>query len=345
MISNSQLKEIRDYLNKSENPLFFFDDDVDGLASYLILKKYIDRGRGVMVKAEPILSEKLLHKVKENSPDLIFVLDIPIITQEFIDSVNVPIIWIDHHTPIERKGVHYYNPMLNDREDYKPTSYCAYKIVNQNIWIATIGSISDWYVPEFIDEFNASYPGILPKKIKDPAEAVYESKFGELTNLFSLLLKGKTSEVNKSISILYRIESPLELLNKETPRAKYLYNKIKKLKEEYERVLKYCLLQKSKEKMLLVRYPITKTSFISEISNELIYRNNNKIIILMRETGGRVKMSIRSRKIKLVDKLEKAIDGLDGYGGGHEFACGANILQEQFPIFLERFKSLINSKD
>lgn len=342
MITKSELDEIREYLRKAENPLFFFDDDQDGLCSYLLLKKYIDKGKGVVVKAEPILSEKLLHKVKEISPDYIFVLDIPEITQEFVDSVNVPIIWLDHHEIYDIKGVHYYNSRVHNPKDNRPTSYWAYKITNQNMWISAIGAISDWYIPEFVKEFEASYPNILPKNAKDPAEIMYESKFGKLTRLFSLLLKGKTSDVNKSISILSKIESPIELLNQETSKAKYLFKRVKKLEEEYQKVLEYCLKQKSKDKVLVITYPITKTSFTSEISNELMYKNKNKVIIVARESNDKIKLSIRSQKIKVTEALRKAIEGLDGYGGGHDLACGGNISKEDFPEFLEKFKSLLN---
>ena len=341
MIKESEIDEIRKYLKKSENPLFFFDDDPDGLSSYLLLKKYTDNGKGVSVKAEPILSEKLLHKVKEISPDCIFVLDVPDITQEFVDNVHVPIIWIDHHTPKKIKGVHYYNPLLNNKNDNRPVSYWAYKITNQNIWIAAVGSISDWHIPDFIEEFKSKYPGLIPSDKKTPDEIMFNSKFGELISLFAFILKGKTGDVQRSISILSKIESPLDLLNQETSRAKYLNKKIKKLKEEYNIVLENCINQKAKGKLWLINYPQTKTSFASGISNEILFRHPDKIVMVARENKGRMKISIRSKNIKVEDKLQKAIEGIDGYGGGHELACGANISNKDFKLFLERFKSLI----
>ena len=52
MLKKTQIEEFRKYLKKSENPLFFFDDDPDGLCSYLILKKYIDKGKGAVLKTK-----------------------------------------------------------------------------------------------------------------------------------------------------------------------------------------------------------------------------------------------------------------------------------------------------
>ena len=36
--------------------------------------------------------------------------------------------------------------------------------------------------------------------------------------------------------------------------------------------------------------------------------------------------------------------GLDGYGGGHELSCGANVNLNDFDEFLERFKKGVNKR-
>jgi len=45
MLTETQINEIKEHLEKAQNPLFFFDNDNDGLASFLLLRRYIDRGR------------------------------------------------------------------------------------------------------------------------------------------------------------------------------------------------------------------------------------------------------------------------------------------------------------
>ena len=65
MTREKQIEEFREYLKKAENPLFLFDDDPDGISSYLLLKKYIGKGKGVMVKAKPVVSEEFLRKIEE----------------------------------------------------------------------------------------------------------------------------------------------------------------------------------------------------------------------------------------------------------------------------------------
>ena len=52
MLLKTQIEEFRSYLKKSENPLFLFDDDPDGTCAYLLLSKYINKGKGVMVKTD-----------------------------------------------------------------------------------------------------------------------------------------------------------------------------------------------------------------------------------------------------------------------------------------------------
>src|SRR3989344_4848685 len=174
MIPKSKLLEIKKFLEKSENPLFFFDDDADGLCSYLLLRKHIDKGKGVIVKTIPNLGINFLSKVEYYKPDIIFILDKPLVDQEFIDRVNVPILWIDHHGPYEKKGIKYYNPRLKNKKDGRPTSYWCYKIVRENMWISMVGCIGDYFLPEFTKEFSKRYPKLVNKlnldKIKFDSE-------------------------------------------------------------------------------------------------------------------------------------------------------------------------------
>ena len=40
----------------------------------------------------------------------------------------------------------------------------------------------------------------------------------------------------------------------------------------------------------------------------------------------------------VLPKLNKAIEGLDGHGGGHEHACGCNVKKRDWDEFLGRIK-------
>ncbi len=339
MIPKNKLLEIKNFLEKSENPLFFFDDDVDGLCSYIPLKKHIDRGNGIIVKTSPNLTIDFLSKVDYYKPDTIFILDKPLVDQEFIDKINVPILWIDHHMPIERKGIHYYNPRLKDKKDSRPTSYWCYKVVKENLWIAMIGCIGDYFLPEFIKEFSKKYPRLIKKINLD--EIKFKSELGKLIKMCSFMLKGKTSEANKFIELFYNVKDPYEILDKKTKRGELIYEKFEKINKVYTKILDDALKSVTNERLLLYIYHSPKITFNKELANELIYKFPNKIVIVGREKNNVMRLSLRSRKIILPRILDMALKGLNGSGGGHEYACGVNIVKEDFPKFIERLKDYI----
>lgn len=345
MISEDKLREIKRYLDESENPLFFFDDDNDGMCSYLLLKKYLGKGKGICVRGNPILSSEFLRYVDENMPDKIFVLDKPIIDEEFIDRVNVPIVWIDHHTPIKREKVKYYNPRVENEKDSRSVVYWVQKITNmkEDLWIAGVGCISDCMIPDFFDELKKEYPDLFDGD-QNAKEILYETKFGELCRIMSFLLKGKVSIVNNSVNLLAKIKDPYELLNQSTKEAKLLAKRTEPIKKEYGNLLKNALKPgiKGKEKLLLFKYRAHRYSLTSELANELIYKNPDKIVIVAREKDDRIKMAIRSTKVDLRPIVEKALVGADGYGGGHEFACASNINIDDFDRFIDVFRTYIH---
>ena len=61
MILEEELDEIRTYLVKAENPLVFFDDDHDGLSSFILLKKNYPKINGVIVKGG-MKEEEIYHR-------------------------------------------------------------------------------------------------------------------------------------------------------------------------------------------------------------------------------------------------------------------------------------------
>src|SRR3990167_9586407 len=105
MLSEKQILEIREHLERAQNPLFYYDNDADGLCSFIILRKFIGRGKGVAVRSFPDLNASYARKAAELNADYVFVLDKPVISKEFvkeIDNLGLPLVWIDHHDlPIE----------------------------------------------------------------------------------------------------------------------------------------------------------------------------------------------------------------------------------------------------
>ena len=103
-------------------------------------------------------------------------------------------------------------------------------------------------------------------------------------------------------------------------------------------MLKKALKNIEDNKILLFTYS-NIMSFTGDLSNELLYRFPKKLIIVAREKSGEMKCSLRSSgHVSVSNILKKALVGLDGYGGGHEHACGACIKKEDFKRFVENIR-------
>ncbi|MFH1916347.1 MAG: DHHA1 domain-containing protein [Nanoarchaeota archaeon] len=340
-----QIRTIQEKLLAAKNPLFLFDDDCDGLTSFLQLYRFVGRGKGVIVKSSPELSVEYVRRVAENAPDLVVILDKPVVQQQFLDSVSefgIEVIWIDHHPPQVREKVIYFNPRLFNEEDNRPTAYWAWRISHGLIWVAMLGAVSDWHLLEDLRKpFAEKYPDLLPEQVKTPEEALFQTRLGQLIKVCSFNLKGRLSEVNTSIRILTRIEDPFEILEQKTPRGKLLYRKYEKMNVLYEELLSK--IEVSEKKIIFYTYKDNKTAMTSELSNELLYRHPGKVIFIAREKSGEMKCSIRSAQYVIPPLLKEALIGIEGYGGGHDHACGACIKKRQFKEFFRRFSALVDA--
>jgi single-stranded DNA-specific DHH superfamily exonuclease len=337
------LKQISALIEKSDNPLIFYDDDPDGLVSYLLIKKHFGKGNGVAVKGKPMLDTDYLYSVNRYNPDLIVVLDKPIIEQEFVDKVNVPIVWIDHHPVVEVKGVKYYNPRLKDKDDNRSVSYWCYKLTNDNMWLATIGIVADYQTPNFIDQFIKKYPELLDE-VKEQKEMLFNTRLGDLIRLFSFSLKGPTLDVKKNIEILSKVKDPNDLLQGIGEGSKLILSRVEKIEKEYQKLLERAVNDNKGEEIIVFIYTAFKWSFTAELSNELMYKFPGKFILVGREKDDEVRMSLRApenKTVKLPEVIQKALIGIEGYGGGHDKAAGANVKKKDFKQFTDIIKNEI----
>jgi single-stranded DNA-specific DHH superfamily exonuclease len=343
MLTEKQFSQIKEELDNCQNPLFFHDDDADGLCSFLLLYRYKREGNELIVKARPVLDEKFIRIAQDHNPDKIFVLDVPMIKQEFADGCSVPIIWIDHHEPTDIEKVKSFNPR-KDGDDNISTSSLCYNVVKQDSWIAGLGTIADWQIPTFISELARDYPGIFDEKLTRPEDALFSEKVGKLVKIIAFNLKGNMKDIKKAIGYLITIKGPKEILDNETEAARYLNKRYDKVNRIYEN-LKIEALKGQNDGLYLVHlYPTDELSLTKELSNELLYLVPDKIVLLGREKNGEIKASLRSSKHNIRDALQRALVGLQGYGGGHEHACGLNIKKEDFDKFLENFKAELRGR-
>lgn len=350
MLTQAELKELRNELLSSKKPLIFFDDDTDGTSSFLLfykfLKDYTDDAKGIIVKSSPELKDPMfLRKIEEYNPDKVFVLDKPIISQDFIDEVHKPLIWLDHHPLLERSKVKYYNPLKHKSKlfnpDTRPTTYWAYKTVGkdrpQDMWLAMVGCVGDWFVPEFHKDFSKKYPDLLPKdlKIKSPGTVLFETRLGLLCKIINFNLKYPTKEAMTAVKILTRINDPMEILDQTSAAGKYIYKNYLFFNDIYEKMKSQVKI--TEDPLVLFEYE-DRYSLTSDLSNELMYNNPEKVILIARLKSDKYVCSFRSVNIAVRPLLEKALVGVDGYGGGHEHACGGGVAIADWPKFLENLR-------
>ena len=348
MLTKEQIKEIREHLEKAQNPLFFFDNDNDGLCSFLLLQRYLGRGRGVAIKSFPDLSAAYYRKVKELNPDYIFILDKPLVSDEFFEKVradNIPLVWIDHHQVDSDAGgckfdwVDYYNPFLNDKTS-EPVAYLSYKIANkkEDIWLGAIGCVSDAMIPDFYGEFLEKYPELGKKDPKSAFDIFYDSEIGRIAQVLDFSLKDTTTNVVNMLRFMMRAKGPLDILE-ENSKTKQILKRYGEINSKFNE-----LIEKAKEqvgdKIIYFTYG-GQYSLSAHVANKLSYEYPGKVIVVVYLSGDYANVSLRGKNIRPLTL--KAIEGIDGAsGGGHEDATGAKMLVSDLSRFKDNIEKLVN---
>ena len=345
MLTQEQIKEIKEHLDKAQNPVFFFDNDGDGLCSFLLLQRYIERGKGVAIKSFPDLTLDYLRKVNELNADYIFILDKPEVSKEFfkeVEQTNIPVVWIDHHAIDKNKipkFVKYYNPIFNKDKGNEPVTALCYQITNKkdDLWLAVVGCISDSFVPGFYSDFKKTHQD-LSIDSKNALEIYYNSQIGKIGQIFNFALKDRITNVINMLRFLMKVKTPYEVLE-ETQKNYTMHKRFNEVNKKYNKLLEKAKeIAKNSDKILFFQYS-GDLSISSDLSNKLRYLFHEKIIIVVYVTGVKANISARGKKVR--EMILKAIEGLeDSTGGGHEEAAGAKIKVEDLEKFRKRLVEL-----
>ncbi len=346
MLSQKQILEIREHLEKAQNPVFFYDNDADGFCSYVLLRKFVGRGKGVIVRSHPDIDESYAKKAQELNADYVFVLDRPVLGKKFVEEIeklSIPLVWIDHHDLDEEKinyrDVFVFNPSKNKPKSSEPVSYLCYKIADrsENIWIALMGCIADHYLPDFAEDFGKNWPENWSSKIKEPFDAYYTTEIGKLARIIGFALKDSITHIVQFQNFMITCSSPSEMVE-ELEGNKPFVKKYKELKKKYD-----LLINKAKKedsgKFLFFNYG-GDMSISSEISNELSYYYPDKIIVVAYSSGPITNISMRGKAVK--KKLLRIINDFENAsGGGHDDAIGARIQTSDLQRFKESVQAVI----
>ncbi|GBE19837.1 DHH family protein [archaeon BMS3Abin17] len=345
MLTKKQIEEIKEHLDKAQNPLFFFDNDSDGLCSFLLLQRYIERGKGVPIRSFPGLTKEYFRKVHELNADYIFILDKPEVTEEFfkeVEQVNIPVVWIDHHAIDIKKVpefVNYYNPYLNEPKGYEPVTYVCYQVTQkkEDLWLAVVGCISDKFVPDFYQDFKKNNPELAINS-ENAFGILYKSDIGKIARIFGFALKDRTTNVINMIRFLTNVKTPHEVLE-ESSKNYIMHKRFNEIDKKYKGLLEKADKTIDSGNLLFFQYS-GDLSISSDLSNELSYKYPKKVVVVIYIKGVKANISVRGKNIR--DIILKAIEELEGAtGGGHEDAVGVQVKVEDLEKFRKTLKKLV----
>ncbi len=350
MLTEKQIKEIRGHLSKAQNPIFFFDNDVDGLCSFLLLRRFIGRGKGVVIKSYPGLNASYARRISELNADYVFVLDKPEIDEEFIKEVygaNIPFVWIDHHDMnvadiVKKYKIYYYNPMNNKVRTNEPVCYLCYKIAKEpkkDIWIAMVGCLGDAFMPNFVGEFRKKYPELWGD-VSTTSQAVYSTDIGKVVRILNFALKDRTSNVVRMLkNLTSNITSPHQIL--EDDKKNTIYQRFKQINIKYKKYISRAEQIGKKSNNVLFFIYAGQFSLSADIANELFFKFPDKLIVVCYKNNSKINISLRWKKDarKLTLAAIKNIWGATG--GGHKNATGATIPADKLQEFKENIEKLV----
>jgi single-stranded DNA-specific DHH superfamily exonuclease len=345
MLSEKSNSEIREHLERAQNPLFYFDNDQDGLCSYLILRRFLGRGNCTPVKTSP-LDMNYFRRVDEFEPDYVFILDQPTVSPEFFESLherNIPVVWIDHHkTDLKNvpDWVEYYNPLFESGKTNEPVVDLCYRVVNrkEDLWILIAGCIADKYLPKEYNDFLDKYPDLgIDSDL--PFEILYSSEIGKVSRMMSSGLKDRTSMVMKMIRFFVNAKNPYEVVQESSENSS-MYKRFEKIDAKLDKFVRKAKEEFDGGKILFFVYS-GETSMSADIANRLSYELKDKIIVVSYVRGARVNVSVRGKGVRTI--VAKAIEDLNlATSGGHEDAVGAQMDVNQLDIFRKNLEGLIS---
>ncbi len=338
MLNERQLEEIREHLENAKNPVFFFDNDPDGLCSFLILQRYIGRGRGISLRGHSSVTKSFFKRVEELKADYIFVLDRAVFEDDFLklaNEANIPVVGIDHHD-IPRQNIEFYYNTFETSGKTEPTSYLCYKATRkkEDMWLAVIGCIADCYIPEFLEDFKKEYPE-LAGNYKSAYDIRYNTDLGKVIHVLAFGLFDKTSNVVNMMRFLMKAKGPYELLE-ENKKTKSFLDKYESINKRVDDIVKKVEEKiESKNNNLYFTYG-GDMSVSQYVADKVNYHQPDLILVIGFIKGNSIKYSIRGSK-DVRSAMLNAIKDIEGAtGGGHKNSCGAQLTLDNS----EKFKKI-----
>ncbi|MEK6825475.1 MAG: DHHA1 domain-containing protein [Nanoarchaeota archaeon] len=348
MLTSKQINELKEHLERSQNPLFLYDNDADGLCSYVLLRRWLGRGKGVAVRSYPGLDAGYAKRAVEFGADAVFVLDKPVLSEAFLnelDLLNLPCICIDHHDVEQNygkksKNFFMYNPSKNKgkNKSFEPVTFLAYALTQkkEDIWIALMGCIADHHLPSFAKEFSEQYPELWGA-VKEPFDAYYRTELGKIAQALGFGLKDSISHVVALQNFLIACKHPSDVFSEE--QRSWIHGETYKIiKERYDRLIMEAEKEVS-ENIIFFTYA-GETSMSASIANYLCYHYPKRVVAVAYMKGEISNISLRGKGIRTI--LEKVLKKFpEASGGGHADAVGARVKTNELAHFREALEKEI----
>ncbi len=337
-------KFIRD-IKKNSKVLIVHHSDADGCCSGEILCRSL-RSRGikkvsfVSPKLNPYITDEIKKKISKEDPDVVLVADMGTDSLRYLEGLGAERIvgMFDHHRVFSSfpKEIAHINPnLLNIPQSLNPSaSYLIYrackKLSKEADWLAVVGSIGDkgerkiWgLVEEVAQKYKTSFESLrtCAKRI-DAAEAY------------------KPGSASVAISALSECRFPECLASGEGKNAKKLALWEKRVREEINRLVQEHVKDAEFfENPKLIVYEIrTPYGIKGDVANVLQELYPDHSTLVYSRSKGKVRLSMRSSIADLASAVRDAAVGIEGTGGGHPRASGAEVAEKDFQKFLNNLK-------
>lgn len=333
------LESVRSMLTESQNPFFLYDNDVDGLCSFVLLRRWLGRGEGQVVKTYPFVAASYIDHALTAGSDLIVLLDRAVVGDSFFEyaqTKGIPVVWIDHHDVSLPEGTYsYYNPLPSKQV---PVTYLSYSLSGKTSdqWIAVMGCLADRHIPDFYEDFLRYFPN-LARRADDAFKVYYTYEIGRLARALAFCMKDIPSHITILEQFLFTCQSPESLaaeLDSDSPIG-VRYREVS--------LLYRALLEKapvSREGVLFFTYGGT-FRISAELANELSYRNPSVIVAVGYTRDVMASFSLRGKGVRgLIESILPLFPGASG--GGHQDAVGIRIASSDVPAFEDELRAALS---
>ena len=210
-------------------------------------------------------------------------------------------------------NVFYYNSYDKKLDFGEPVSYLSYKATRnkKDIWIAMIGCISDYFIPDFYDEFVEKYPELAKKNPESPFDLLYDSEIGRIARILDFSLKDTTTNVVNMMRFMMKVKEPIDILE-ENSKTKQILKRYGEINTHYQKLISRAR-EEVKGKLIYFQYG-GDLSLSYNLANQLKYESPDKFIVVVYVNNEIANISIRGENagnftLKAIEDIAQKYDG------------------------------------